>query len=238
MHFVSRKEAQDRLDSGRNLFRDKAAPIPESEEREESDGVDKSKRPNGSPSESPEGSVEGARYTGVEDIERPLFDLSSLDAIISGDGRKPRYQGKVEAQASIAETSMVLGPTVAASLVGLGTSQTFAYEHGYRNSGQQYDGTPQKPELKRRIDIIKEDLALRASSKLKSVLINLTDEKLQKVKRATNLSKIGKDMAIILDKVSPSEQAVDGGTHFHIYRPEVKTINNYETVVVGSSSDK
>jgi hypothetical protein len=42
-------------------------------------------------------------------------------------------------------------------------------------------------------------------------------------------------MAIVMEKVSPKEHADEGGVHFHIYRPEISNINNYETIEVGSN---
>jgi hypothetical protein len=161
--------------------------------------------------------------------------IAALDALIQPrNGSHPRYRGKLESQVAIAETSLLLGDRVAGNLFDLSQPQTQAYRNSLSSTADITNGNPPKPALKKRVDAIKEELAEAAGIRLKQTLGFLSPEKLSRVKRATNLSKIAKDMAVVLDRCSPKEQTHEGGVHFHIMKPEVQRETVYDVVKIGS----
>lgn len=160
--------------------------------------------------------------------------LDKLDSLLHPkvNGRA-RYAGKLPSQIGIAETSLILGAKEGSELFDLSYSQAHAYEGAARTSASPAI----KPELKKAIDKARSRIAVQAADRLHAVLTLLDDDKLSKVKRATNLAKIGKDMAVILDKVTPKEAEHKDGLHFHIYRPEMAVASAYETVELGPVLD-
>lgn len=217
--FISHKAAEARLRSSRNTLRE---------------------RPSiGDPEQLLEETVEipeSGRLERDEDEETKEVntDLSALDALIYPH-RKPSYRGKLEAQVGVAELGLVLpNRASAAALSGLGLSQVKAYERGLQTSAQVHQPhTTTNPALKRKVDALKEVLAEKAAGRIGDCLDLLDNEKLSKVKRATNLSRIAKDMASVLEKCEPKDKAVEGGVHFHIWKPEINVEQNYQTVTIG-----
>jgi hypothetical protein len=82
---------------------------------------------------------------------------------------------------------------------------------------------------------MKDRLAIKAGKRLSATLRLLSDEKLENVTKASELSAIAKDMATVMDKVSPKEAVDAGGVHFHIWAPETSESSEYETVEVGAA---
>jgi transposase len=214
--FISQKDAEARLAHGRNIFRDPGLPVvPDPDPAEESESITDSPEKDEKPEE--------------------MLDLSELDALINPESRRTRranYRGNLEAQVGIAETSLILSQQKAADIFGMSRSQVEAYQRGLQSSNQITDGTPPKPALKQRVDAIKEEIAEKSALRLKNVLDLLDEPKLKQVKRATNLAKIGKDMATILDKVAPANTG-EGHVHFHVFAPERKDISDYKVVSIG-----
>ena len=65
----------------------------------------------------------------------------------------------------------------------------------------------------------------------------LSSSKIGDIKRATNLSKVAKDMAVILDKCTENKDDNRGGVHFHIFVPDPVDATRYPTVTVGPVLD-
>ena len=215
--FISQRAAQERLTSKRNVFRDKDAP-------EIVETVDVPEIP---------------REPEEPELDDRLLDMDKLDALINFNPRnKMPYRGKEDAQAAIGQTSLVIGDRSAGALFGLSQEQTRAYGQALTSLNDITEGTPPKPGLKRKVEEFREILAAKAAGRLGNALDMLDEAKLSKVKRATNLSRIAKDMAVIVEKVSPKDDSAEGGVHFHIYKPEIQVEQNYQVVTVGSALGK
>jgi len=174
----------------------------------------------------------------IEDVIKPdpLIDLSKLDELINRDPLRSKqpYRGRTEAQVAIGETALVVGQSQAGRLFGLSNEQSLAYERALSSTADITNHTPPNPSRKKQIDEFREVLAAKAAERLGDTLELLDTPKLKAVKRATNLSRIAKDMATIVEKVSPKETVDQGGVHFHIYKPEISVEQNYKVVTVGS----
>lgn len=238
--FVTRRDAETRLSSPANALRKKdaclsdndreipntvdipdaavlhdvpPAPLPASAEEyyEESDELPESTHPD-------------------DQTMGPMLD--KLDHLLNPRvAGRARYMGNLASQVAIAETDLILGQAATSNIFDLATAQVQAYREGNGTTG----GRSPNSELKRRIEKSKEVIAEKAAARLDATLDALTPVKLSQVKRATNLAKIGKDMAVILEKVSPKESGEEKGVHFHIFRPEFKQENHYETVNLPAS---
>lgn len=222
--FISRDEADRRLTEKRNRLRE-AVQTEAPEILEQIDEKDFVRDPD-------EVREDAAR----EDEPEPQLDkdLRQLDALIKPkrNGRA-HYVGDLAAQVAVGETEILLGPTAASALFDISSSQADAYSRGQRSSADITTLAPPKPALKKRIDEFKEILAKKAALRLGKTLDLLTDEKLGKVTKATELSQLSKDMAVVLEKVSPKDTGNEGGVHFHLYRPDMSQINQYEVIQVG-----
>jgi hypothetical protein len=223
--FISNKEAEDRLKDGRNIFRDKdVAPSPPGSPTSPSDSRDV--RVNKIAED----------QAAIELLKQRRQKLSNEEAAISLDHLdhllSPRIKSRpytdLNVQAAIAETALVLGDTKTSRIFDRSYSQADRYAHGKTN-----DFGIEKPELKSRLVQIKERLAEKAADKLDATMNALTPQKISEIKRATNLSRVAKDMASVMDKCSENRDNEGAGVHFHIYRPETVTEKIYETVTVG-----
>lgn len=230
--FISQREAEERLKEDRNIFREPLTDLPETGDRNEVAKIDKPFKP-GDPEEFDTPEVE------EDDPDSSGISLSHLDHLLNP--RRPgraRYQGRLESQVAIAETEIIAGSAIAARTFGLSVPQTIAYSQGQRSNSELHpsgNGAPPKPELLARINKTKQELAVKAANRLDLTLNALTPQKISQIKRATNLSKVAKDMSVILDKCTPKDEGDKGGVHFHIYRPELRAETSYTTVNVGPS---
>lgn len=256
--FISKREAEERLSEDRNIFRDPSSAtsvnnssgarrddgdsLSESEceddlqtevETPEVGGVDAIGRMNGKA---------GASLTSEGSSDKTSLSLSQLDDLLHPriHGRA-QYRGKLESQVAIAQTELIIGQTATSRAFQLSDSQTVAYSRGLRSTGDITTHTPPKPELTSRINKIKEELAEKAAARLDLTLDALSASKIGEIKRATNLSKVAKDMAVILDKCTENKEDSSKGVHFHIFVPDPVDIDRYPIVNVGpavSSTDK
>jgi hypothetical protein len=218
--FISQKDAEARLKSSRNRLRDPNEPasvdgvlIPELvDEIAEQDSINESDEPQ---------------------LDEKLLDMKELEKLIE---LRPRanYRGKTQAQIAIGEVAMATSQATAGHLFGTSRAQAQAYEGGLRSTSDITNKHPPNPIRKKALDETRQKLAEKAASRLSEVLEILDTPKIQAVKRATNLSKIAKDMATIMEKVTPKESRDEGGVHFHIYKPEVAVEQNYQTVTIGT----
>jgi hypothetical protein len=237
--FISKREAEERLAEQRNIFRTPHADAPPdtervdeaSVERESDDGVDESIQQKNL-------EHQGGKISGGPEASCALDSgpsLAHLDALLSPrvNGRAT-YQGKPESQAAIAETNLILGNSTTRRLFGLSEEQTYAYSKGLRSTADITNNVPPNPQLSNRINKIKSELAELAASRLASTLDALSPKKISEIKRATNLSKVAKDMAVILDKCTDNKEE-SRNVHFHVFVPDAADISKYPTIDVGPS---
>lgn len=208
--FLTEEQAKARLHNARNIFSEDFEPVPSEDTPEE----DKPEAPE------------------INEIDN-LLDASNDPYKIRQ--RERNLKGQTKIQTAIGTVSHIIGPTSTGPLFGLSTQQTNAYQAGISTSKEYGQGaplTPTNPERFKRMKSVKEQLAILASAKLKTALTSLTDEKIDECK-ATALSGIAKDMAAVMDKVT-KETSKPESIHFHIFRPEMKTVSEYTTVQVSS----
>jgi hypothetical protein len=230
--FISNKEAQDRLNDGRNIFRDSPSASDPASSAPTSGSSAGWREQKAERLRQEQADIEQARARRTELAnEDSTISLSHLDMLLSPHVRSKPYTN-IETQAAIAETALVLGPTMAGALFDREHQQPRRMAEGY-TSGFDHDAGRPKPELVTRLAQIKERLAEKAANKLDATMNALTPQKISAVKRATNLSKIAKDMAAVMDKCSEHKDNEGAGVHFHIYRPESVPETIYETVQVG-----
>jgi hypothetical protein len=226
--FISRKQAEERLSSRDNHFRQGDAPCDDVE---------------GADCDVTQAEVDNA--VKVPEVVEPasterksarLMDVSKLDDLINfrPGSRTSRYKGNEDAQAAVAETALIVGHREAGHMFGLSPEQVRAYSDAHGSLADITDGTPGKPVLRKRINATKERLAEAAAARLEQTLGLLTPEKLATIKRVTNIAKVGKDLAVIMEKCTPREDGDAGGVHFHIYQPEINQEENYTVVNVGA----
>jgi len=219
---VSRKIAEDRLSSGRNRLRSSDVPVPDSSLQEVVDD----ERPA-------EESLDAPPATNKPEL---ALDLSSLDKLLEHRGG---YRGQLDNQVGIAETASIIGRAGARDIFGISSSQVQAYDRGLQSTRDiTHPEGNTNPELKRRVDAAKERIAELAVGKLGDTLELLTTNKLSKVGKATNLTKVGKDLAVILDKVTPRTETEKGNhVHFHVFRPPTLDVSAYKQVTIGVASE-
>jgi len=216
--FVSDKEAKNRLADPRNRLRSPSAPA---------SSVPTKKTPE------PEvpNTVDVPTPQDPRLSDDKLLTIAALDSLIGKRTRTPYTD--LETQVGIAQTVDLLGPTTTGALFDRHAGQMARYPNGF-TSGRDADNRKHKAALKERIDEYREVLTAKAAGRLEAALDCLNDTKLSEVKRATNISKIAKDMASIVEKVTPKKDSEGAGVHFHIYRPEQHEEAHYEVVTVGT----
>lgn len=219
--FVSQKAAKERLASKQNVFR----------EEHSSGAPDSTPAPEVLPEVLPEEKPESAPRGRVGLVGPPLLDIQRMNSLVFREGEqgfdhKWKYAGNDEAKLTIAKTAILVGKREAAQTFGISEESVRTY-------------TRDLPEEKKdELNEFRKELSMKAAQRLGETLELLDGEKLSKVKRATNLSKIAKDMASIVEKVTPKDSGDAGGVHFHIYKPEMNVEQNYKVVNVGSSIDR
>lgn len=161
--------------------------------------------------------------------------LKAVDPAVARD-RSKTLHGNIAVQAAIGETALIVGPRIAGAIFDRSEPQTTAYRegHGHHKSLYGAEKGPPKPQLVERLDSFKEKLAYAAGRVLETALDNLDTDKISKMKEPVSISRVAKDMAVVMDKVSKSGTD-EAGVHFHIYRPDMKGVSAYETVKIGSA---
>lgn len=228
---VSRKVAEERLSSDRNRLRDSVSgpmdlPIPSDPDPDERDDAIDDERDD-----------ERAPQGPITDRSGLSLDLHHLDRLIDNPTRG-RYRGQLANQVAIAETATIIGRSGAEDIFALSASQVSAYDKGLQSTSHiTHPEDASNPELSRRVAEAKEQIAELAVARLGQTLSLLTTDKLAKVKKATNLTRVGKDLAVILDKVTPKAEVDPSHVHFHVYRPELNVESHYKIVTIGSVRD-
>lgn len=220
--FLTEEEAKQRLEDARNLF--SPSYVPSRYEGEVSpDNEDESHE------EVEKDEIDHHTAPAPADIDRLLSGAADPYEIRH---RRGQLRGQVDVQVAIGATASVIGDRKAGNLFGLSSDQADAYERGLSSQADVRTGLDRIPERGKRLASVKEQLAELASSRLSSALTSLTVEKIDGCK-PSQVSTIAKDMAVVLDKVT-KETSKPESIHFHIFRPEMKSVSEYTTVHVGS----
>jgi hypothetical protein len=247
--FISKREAAERLHDESNVFRLPDEPItgetPKElpEDQDTLPGLGEEADPESE--EGPISTPAHPRPAATPDKKEvdPTSSFSALDHLLGPSARligkpKPSYRGRMDDQVAIAETSFILGPKSTGQVFGLGPEQVSAYARGSDTGGNSssnpYNRDNPRPERLARVNAVKERLALKAGLKVKKCLDLLDDDKLGAMKKATTISRVAKDMAIIMEKVSDKGKGDAGGIHFHVHRPEIRSEKTYDVIEIGA----
>lgn len=250
--FISQDEADARLNGDRNLLKDKSL------KREKKEGVDELTPTEPTDCDSGEDDREkevvDSNMLGmweepeVDAIQLPSFSRSSdsleeLEKLIASSHRglekRASYKGKREAQKALAETDALLGPSVTSNLFGLSASQAQAYGDGLETTHTK-TGREDKviKQVRDHVERVKLDIAIKATSRLNRVVACINGPRIDAIENPLDLARLGKDLAIILEKVTPHELIdPDRGT-IHVYRPEVAQTQEYNIVNINVGARK
>lgn len=219
--FTTKKDIEERIASDRNVLRHPtSAPIPEKNEKTKENQDPSTPKPRTTKVKAPTVPM----TTKKEELDRILGLAEASRAMVSSPDRKSPV-----IQAAIAEAALLVGPKV--------TSQMFEVSEGCAADLKSKLTDPGKMAsvgLQRELEQVRLRLGMLASDRLEKALNCLTDDKLSKIKNATNVARVAKDMATILDKLAPVEEQQEGSIHFHLYKPESVQDGHYDTVVVGA----
>ena len=80
-------------------------------------------------------------------------------------------------------------------------------------------------------------LRTKAYDRLNHTLDCLSNEKINKVERARELTAIAVQLATVADKMLPKDMRSEENVHLHIFRPPVKQQSEYEIVEVGEQRE-
>lgn len=237
--FVSEEEAHARLRDKTNLLREGTYQERPSSDPHEATGS--SGTGSGEPASAISESGDDWEEPQLDDnIELPTLrdHAAELDQLIRGganflNGGRAHYAGKRTAQRAIAETSLLLGSSAAGRALGVSAPQTWAYEHGLQTTNPDQ---PEIAELRAHIENVKLDIAAKAVTRLHKIVNSITDQKIDAVDSPVVLTRMGKDMAAIVERVTPRAAEDTGAERIHVYRPEVSTVNEYNIVNVNVSA--
>lgn len=218
--FITKEEAERRrLDPRNVLGPNYVREVPEKPVAETSDG-------------------NGSRIPEDNEVP-PALGNKDIDAILSKAvdpfqvrRRTTTLHGQKDVQVAIGTTAMILGPNDAGKVYGLSEPQTRAYEQGLSSTKDITEGRPPDESRRLRLSAAKEALAETAAQRLHTALGALTNDKISECS-APKVSAIAKDMAVVMDKVT-RDNAMPEHIHFHVFKPEMKTIRDYTTVQVSS----
>jgi len=224
--FLTEAEAKRRLEHSRNIL----SPNYVQEIEAESESVSE-----------PESSEQEQESDDSSQDQLATPVLSDIDKLLAGAvdpqrirGRTGTLRGQVDAQVAVGTTALILGAGKTGPMFGLSEQQSYAYREGLSTTSDLADRKDRVPERSRRIRTVKEQLAEVASNKLRAALTSLTDSKINEC-NGPRISSIAKDMAVVLDKVTKDHEKAES-IHFHIFRPEMRTVSDYTTVPVGSGA--
>jgi len=81
-------------------------------------------------------------------------------------------------------------------------------------------------------------LRTKAYDRLNHTLDCLSNEKINKVEKARELTSIAVQLATVADKMLPKDMRSEENVHLHIFRPEVRKQSDYEIVEVGEQREQ
>jgi len=239
--FLTKEEAERRYNDRRNLFSPLngddpfASYVKQDRDVRQDNGSHVDDKPE---EESPAGDVEQSEQSEQTEQSEQSMATSDIDRILTGavdpykKQRTGNLRGNVDAQVAIGGTALILGNTKTGPLFGLSRSQAQAYQNGLSSTEDMKERVNRVPDRMKRLKTVKEQLAEKAGARLNTALNSLTDDKIGAC-NASRISAIAKDMAVVMDKVTKDQTKAES-IHFHIFRPEMKTVSEYTTVHVGS----
>jgi hypothetical protein len=136
-------------------------------------------------------------------------------------------------RATLGLAGVLLGGRRAGNLLGRGPDTSHELRHGYLSQVKKQAGE-QDEALVDELGLQKKTVRDLAFDRLISSVGLITHEKLEKIADVTKLAKVSRDLATVVDKTTPKEQAINNGVHFHIWKPEMKEESQYETINVNA----
>jgi hypothetical protein len=236
--FISKEESERRRDDPRNFF----SPNYVAPSRGDQQSVVEPASVGGETTDETEdeegsrdnGSGSNGSHTETDSLSNRDLDNILTKAVDPSDIRRRTgiLRGKTDVQVAIGTTAMILGGADTGRLYNLSEPQTRAYKDGLSTTKDITEGRPPDENRRLRLSAAKEALAEAAASRLDRALGALTDDKIAQCS-APRVSAIAKDMAVVMDKVT-RDNAMPEHIHFHIFKPEMKTVRDYTTVQVTS----
>lgn len=182
----------------------------------------------------------------AEDPVQEAKDLSSpsgraLQMLLAGEINEKKRRGRtIEEQAGIGLASALLGPAASGRLNGVSCRHAVNLhpKTAVTATDNAYNGKGPREDLREKIleqNGVVVDLAF---GRLVKSLSLLDDTKLTEVKKATDLSRIARDFSGIIKNATPQDEMHGGNSvHFHVYRPEMKQENEYETLTLNVDAE-
>lgn len=238
--FVSRKQATERLSDLENLSRVKdsseaspsvQAPSPDAKVQEGvGEGEDASLDEIVDDAETEAYAKEGV----ADKVETQVFKSPSMQRLndLIGGILSPRPSRAAEATRlenarGFKEVAEYLGKDQAVSLLGKTATP------------EQIDPTNNtRPLIESRIRKLRASVALRSTRKLRKVVDAIDDDKIAAIESPLELGRLARDLSQVSQGMSPKENEVDGGVHFHVYRPEVRETSSYPIINISPSSSE
>ena len=136
-----------------------------------------------------------------------------------------------DVRAAIGAIHNMLGPGHSEEMFAVSEGHARRLKDGMvdRKQGVQAD-------LLEKVQGYQEKVADAAFTRLLKTLDLLDDEKLEKLTGAKDLAQVASQISKILSNTVPKDKPQEGGTVFHIYRPEMVQETHYETVVVSKDA--
>lgn len=176
-------------------------------------------------------SCESAQVLGIDyPDEKVIKRMLGLSELGRGKGRVA-IPNEVRAAAGVC--AELTTAKTAARAFDMSVHHADELKHGFTNQLARYGGQAPQEDLKKEIDRQKKHVRDLAFEKLIKTLGLMSDDKLASVTDPTKLSRISKDLAVVVDKTTPKEEGPMGGVHFHVWRPEMRTEESYEVINVG-----
>lgn len=249
--FIPKEEAERRLNSRENLVnslpRSSENISPDSFHLPPSFSLPLEEEEKGPISEEPkktyqEKTIEKLLSDDPLDIETGfdrLLDLKKFS--YKGAGTKALHR---DVQAGIGIASSFLGTTKASRLNDVGISSAHSYENGYTSPTDLSNPlkTP-KADLQNRIIQGHGIVIDKCFNRLLRTLDLLDDDKLEGVKKATDLSIIAKNLSSIVNHATAVTQDKliennEKSVHFHIMKPPMAQEEEYPVIEITTSPDK
>ncbi len=169
---------------------------------------------------------------------------SAIDSLLDGidspdvlEVQEKRFRGKTPGAKNIPD---FLRPLIGASCLlsgvretqeAFGLASTATPVHASKGKTSQYSpiDEEQKAQVNKIVGEAEDAIKDAAVEKLMSALGHLTDDKMSKSK-GVEVSTIAKNMASIVNKITPKEKDVINPTQIIIYAPAQKDLSHYDTI--------
>lgn len=160
--------------------------------------------------------------------------LRGLIGMPQGGRRKGQTNMDPVMRAACAVTAELVDTRTAARAFDTSYHHADELKHGFTNQQDRYGDKDPDANLKQEISRQKRQVRDLAFEKLTKTLGILTDDKIMAMTDPVKIARVGRELSTIHDKAMPKEERADvGGVHFHIWRPEMKSEQDYEQVTVG-----